>query len=109
MGLTGWLEHQISNVAWLLFSPELPPLEGVFAIHSGGFLTVYTIVDGDDDSAYDLIYERERSLIREFSDIRFDFNVIARRGRSLATLFGRCSPIWTRTGAADECLNVTSI
>ena len=82
---------------------------GVYTIASGDVVDVFTVIDEDDEGTYEAIYERERSIIRQHSDLHFDFNVIARRGRSVNELVGSFAPVWQRTEAANLCPNVTSI
>ena len=84
-------------------------VEGVFVAPSGDVLSIFTVIDDDDEETYDRIYDRERSLIRRFGGIHFDFNVIARRGRSLADIVGCSTPVWRRGGTGEPCLNITSI
>lgn len=88
---------------------EVGCVEGVYAMKSGEKLTIFTIIDEEEEDAYDSIYEQERHLIREFGEVRFDFNVIARRGRSIAHIIGECHPIWQRSESASPCLNVRNI
>ena len=82
---------------------------GVYMVPAGDGVEVFTIVDADDEETYEAIYERERSIIRQHSDLHFDFNVIALRGRHIDGLVRSCTPVWQRTGAANPCPNVTSI
>lgn len=82
---------------------------GVYMVPSGDVVNVFTIIDQDDEETYQAIYERERSLIRQHADLHFDFNVIARRGRSGDELVRSCAPVWQRTGVANPCPNVTNI
>jgi hypothetical protein len=84
-------------------------VEGVFVAPTGDVLSVFTVIDDDDEETYDRIYDRERSLIRRFSGVHFDFNVIARRGRSLADIVGSSTPVWRRDETGEPCLSVTSI
>jgi hypothetical protein len=84
-------------------------IEGVFVNPIGDVLGVFTVIDEDDEETYDRIYDIERLLIRRFDGIHFDFNVIARRGRSVADIVGSSTPVWRRSGAGEPCLNVTSI
>jgi hypothetical protein len=79
-------------------------VEGIYLIPHGETLTVFTIIDNDDEETYDLIYEKERSLIHNFAGIHFDFNVIARRGRSIPEIIGVKNPIWERSASGDLCL-----
>ena len=88
---------------------QVDHVEGVYAVRSGKNLTLFTVIDEDEEETYDSIYEQERKLIREFGGIRFDFNVIARRGRSIVEIVGGCRPIWQRSESASPCLNVTNI
>ena len=84
-------------------------VRGVYMLTSGDVVNVFTIIDEDDEQTYEAIYERERSLIRQHSDWHFDFNVMARRGRSVDELVGSFAPVWQRNEAANLCPNVTSI
>src|ERR1017187_19684 len=81
---------------------------GVYMLPSGDAVHVCTIIDEDDEQTYEVIYERERSIIRQQSDWHFDFNVIARRGRPVEELVGSSEPVWQRHEAATLCPNVTS-
>jgi hypothetical protein len=82
---------------------------GVYMLPSGDVVSVFTVIDEDDEQTYGAIYERERSIIRQHSDWHFDFNVIARRGRPVDELVGSFAPVWQRTEAANLCPSVTSI
>jgi hypothetical protein len=84
-------------------------VRGVYMDPSGDVVSVFTIIDDDDERTYESIYERERSIIRQHADLHFDFNIIARRGRSVDELVGSFAPVWERTEAANLCPNVTSI
>jgi hypothetical protein len=87
---------------------DIERVEGIYLVAQGDVLGVFTIIDDDDEDTYDLIYSRERRLIRRFGGVQFDFNVIARRGRSISEIVGRSAPIWRRSGADHQCLNVPS-
>jgi len=78
-------------------------VEGIYLIPRGETLAVFTIIDNDDEETYDLIYDQERSLIRSFAGVHFDFNVIARRGRSISEIVGANNPIWQRSESGDLC------
>lgn len=74
-------------------------VEGVYAHRSGDRLAIYTIISEDDEDTYDRIYEQERSLIHDAHDLRFDFNVIARRGRPISGIVGSYVSVWQRSRA----------
>jgi len=78
-------------------------VEGIYLIPHGETLTVFTIIDNDDEETYDLIYDQERLLIRRFAGVHFDFNVIARRGRPISEIVGASNPIWQRSESGDLC------
>lgn len=59
---------------------------------------VMTIVDQEDDRVYDLIYAKELQLAREIPGARFDFSVIARRGRPIEQIMGQNRATWERPG-----------
>src|ERR1017187_5181650 len=84
-------------------------VEGGFVAPSGAVLSVFTVIDDHDEETYDRIYDRERLLIGRFGGVHFDFNVIARRGRSLADIVGCSTPVWRRDETGEPCLNVKSI
>src|SRR5947209_20330993 len=74
-------------------------VERVYVLPYGQRLTLYTVIPEDQEDAYDAIYIRERSIIRTFQGLHFDFNVIARRGRAMAEIFGSKQPVWERASA----------
>jgi hypothetical protein len=74
-------------------------VESIHLVPHGEILNVFTVIDNDDEETYDLIYDQERSIMHRFSDIHFDFNVVARRGRSASQMGMMDNPIWQR----DEC------
>ena len=84
-------------------------VEAIYLVPHGETLTVFTIIDNDDEETYDLIYDRERSLIHNFCGVHFDFNVIARRGRPLSEIVGTNHPVWQRSASGDLCLTETTI
>src|ERR1035438_7198495 len=47
---------------------------GVYMVPSGDAVHVCTIIDEDDEQTYEVIYERERSIIRQQSD--WDTNIL---------------------------------
>ena len=83
-------------------------VEGVYLISRGDILSVFTLIDNDDEETYDLIYNQERSLIHMFSAVCFDFNAIARRGRPVSEIMGDARPIW-QSESAGPCLIETNI
>jgi hypothetical protein len=84
-------------------------VEAIYLVPHGETFSVFFIIDNDDEETYDLIYDRERSLIRNFGGVHFDFNVIARRGRPLSEIAGANHPIWQRSASGDLCLPETAI
>ena len=87
----------------------IPAVERVHVFQDGGLLNVFTIVEDEDESAFDAIYDRERSIIREFRDFHFDFNVIARRGRSASEALSLDAPDWQRGEPGSPCPTDSSI
>jgi hypothetical protein len=71
-------------------------VEGVHVLRDEGVYTIYTIIDDEDEAAISQIYNYERSVIRRFPELHFDFNVIARRGRPLSTVTTFAPPVWQR-------------
>ncbi len=64
---------------------SLPQVESVYINRSTDIIRVWTIIDDDDESVADAIYDQERLLIHELQE-QFDFHVIARQGRALRSL-----------------------
>jgi len=87
----------------------IPAVERVHVFQDGGLLNVFTIVENDDESAFDAIYDQERSIIRQFRDFHFDFNVIARRGRPVQEILSFDAPVWQRGESESPCPNENSI
>jgi hypothetical protein len=75
----------------------IPQVESVYVHPVGEVFRVFTIVDDVDEDTYDRIYEHERSIMHTFRELHFDFNVIARRGRSEKDLISSATPAWRRT------------
>lgn len=82
-------------------------VEAIYLVPHGETLTVFTIIDNDNEETYDLIYDQERSLIRNFGGVHFDFNVIARRGRPVSDIVGANKPVRQRSASGDLCLTET--
>jgi hypothetical protein len=82
---------------------------GVYCLPKGEVFQVFTIIVDDDEALYDEIYERERSLIRRFDGVHFDFNVIASRGRSIEEIVGSDVEIRQTSGWPDLCPDATNI
>jgi hypothetical protein len=86
---------------------DLIEVEKVYVVRSGDIFRVYTIVGDLDEDGYDRIYERERSIMRDYKSIcpscgqpkplHFDFNVISRRGRDAEEIVNSLTPAWQRT------------
>jgi hypothetical protein len=88
---------------------DLPAVEEVHILNRGDILNVFAIVDDDEESVFDAIYARERVVINRFPEYHFDFNVIARRGRSLHELISLSTPVWQRHETDSPCPTETSI
>jgi hypothetical protein len=65
---------------WLLAVPEV---ESVHVLRDHDTFRVWTVIDSDEDPAYDAIYAKEKKIINEMKPFLFDFHVLARRGRQL--------------------------
>jgi hypothetical protein len=74
---------------------QIPEVESVYIAPSAEIVRVWTIIDGDDEQVYDTIYAKEQSLIQTLQE-RFDFHVIARRGRDLRSLITLNCQGWRR-------------
>lgn len=86
---------------------DIPAVKQVHVFLRGEVLNVFTIVETDDEGAFDAIYDRERQIMRRFRDQHFDFNVIARRGRSIPEVLSFGAPAWQRSESL--CRNDFSI
>ena len=75
---------------------DIAAVDRVYIRDAGEILRVFTVVDEESDAIFDAVYERERELIREFPDHRFDFNIIARSGRNVSDVLGHIAPAWQR-------------
>jgi hypothetical protein len=82
----------------------IPSVEAVYVDHHGDIVNVWTVVDDPSEYEFELIYDRELSLIRRFCDHRFDFSTIARKGRDIRSLISLTCPGWRRpTQLTGEC------
>lgn len=97
------LEQSIASVL-----RQIDQVEGVYVCLEGDVFNVFTVIDKDDEDAYDCIYGGERSIIRQFPNLHFDFNVIARRGRLVQDILGDHIPAWQRNSAGGPCHSVTN-
>lgn len=95
MGATLTLPDVHSSVGRSL--SDIPEVERVYVVREGNTLRVFTIVGEVNEDVYDRIYEHERSIIRDFRDAHFDFNVISLRGRAPAEVMGSILPAWQRS------------
>jgi len=75
---------------------SVPEAESVFINRTKEIIRVWTIVDDPGEEVFDAIYERERLVIREHGQERFDFHVVARKGRLLRSVLSLSYPSWTR-------------
>jgi hypothetical protein len=85
---------------------DLIEVEKVYVVRSGDIFRVYTVVGDLDEDGYDRIYERERSIMRDYKSVcpscgqpkplYFDFNVISRRGRDAEEIVNSLTPAWQR-------------
>lgn len=79
-------------------------VEGVHVLRDEGVYTVYTIIDDEDEAAISRIYSHERSVIRRFPELHFDFNVIARRGRPLGAVATLVPPRVAKMISPGHCV-----
>jgi len=100
-------EHRIEDGLAEAFR-DIARVESVYLIRRGQAFNVFTIIDNDDEETYDLIYDQERSLIRNFTGVHLDFNVIARRGRPISEIVGANDPVWQRSSRDNLCLTGTT-
>jgi hypothetical protein len=102
------LEHVVGDAV----DSRLAALGGVAGVYfrsRNESFQVFTIIDdADDEALYDRIYEQERSLIRQFEGVHFDFNVIACRGRSIPEIVGPDVESRRRSGSLHSCPNATN-
>lgn len=75
---------------------EVPAVEQVHVLQQGGTCKVFTIVEHEDETAFDEIYAIERAIIRRYHEIQFDFNVIARDGLPTESTISLGEPVWRR-------------
>lgn len=75
---------------------NVPAVERVYVNWRGDSCNVVTIINEEDESAYDNIYDHERGLIHANKSVRFDFHVVARRGRPIHEVAGYAAPVWDR-------------
>ena len=88
---------------------DVPSVKGVYVLNRADVLNVFTIVDTDDEDAFDAIYDRARLVIGRFPDFHFDFNVIARRGRPIREFLSLGAPVWQRGDSELPCPAENSI
>lgn len=74
----------------------VPQVESVVIRREDSITRVWTVVDADDDQVFDAVYDRERIIIRDLSPERFDFHVVARKGRPLRSVMTMGYRIWQR-------------
>jgi hypothetical protein len=87
---------------------DVPAIEEIYARRDGSTYSVTAIINDEDDSVFDQIYDRERRIIRSHRNAIFDFHVIARRGRPVHEFVGCNQPVWHRSDVASLCLNATN-
>jgi len=76
---------------------HIPEVESVCVLHrDGDLLRVFTIVNEEDKTVFDQIYDREIDLEDRLASVRFDFNTITRRNRPLQEFLGQNTPTWER-------------
>lgn len=56
-------------------------VEAILTARQGNELHVWTVVNEFDAAVRAKVYEREKSIIDEFANIHFDFNILSRRNR----------------------------
>lgn len=87
----------------------IPAVESVHVSQRDGLYRVFTITADEDEGIFDQIYDQERAIIRQFSGLRFDFNVLARRGRPVHELLTFATPTWERSDGDVSCPLASSI
>lgn len=65
---------------------SIEEVEKVFMYIKRNIATIWTIIDDDEARVLEEIFEKEGNLIDQFDNILFDFQVIIRRNRSLASI-----------------------
>ena len=65
---------------------QVPEVENVFTAKLKNLVYAWIVVDPFDEAVREEIYVHEKSIIDEFWDFEFDFNIISRRGRKLQEL-----------------------
>jgi hypothetical protein len=109
------LEQQAAAQAWGLMasasqvssyvSPEfliarhllsIKEVESLYIHTSQEMTRVWTVVDDPPEQVFDAIYDRERVVIRELAPDRFDFHVVARKGRPLRSVLTLGYCMWMR-------------
>lgn len=63
-------------------------VEAVLTSREGKVFYVCTVVNESAPEIRRKIYEREQLIIDEFSDYEFDFDIISRHGRDMASFIG---------------------
>jgi hypothetical protein len=61
-------------------------VEAVLTAREGNVFHICTVVNDSSPEVRARVFERERSIIDEFAECEFDFNVIARQGRDILSL-----------------------
>ncbi|MGH9343340.1 MAG: hypothetical protein ACRD3O_10190 [Terriglobia bacterium] len=76
----------------------IPEVESVYITLQGGdSLKVCTVVNEEDDSVYNAIYDHELAFLRSHPSARIDFNTVTRHNRPIEEFLGKKSPAWERT------------
>jgi hypothetical protein len=67
-------------------------VETVYVDHNAQSVHVWTIVDDPAEYVYDQIYDAERSIIKKFKSVQFDFLVVPRKGRDTRSVISLNCP-----------------
>ncbi len=74
---------------------RVPQVESVYIDRADDMIMVWTIINDDEEAVCDAIYNEEKRLIQDLQE-RFDFHVIARRGRELRSFISLSCRGWAR-------------
>lgn len=88
---------------------KVPAVEQIYSERDADYYQITTIIDAENEDAYKDIYAQESELIREFGCLKFDFRVVARRGRPLHEVAGASIPIWHRSNNSHLCQHFRSM
>src|SRR5665213_23319 len=78
-------------------------VESVYIRQRAAVASIVTVVNDENDAVFERIYECESSLRRRMPNLKFDFNIIVRRGRDVREFVGANVPIWQRAAHTNTC------